>query len=217
MGFLKKLTSYFLFFSLCMCNSGGISAQENVAAFPSDQAWQNFSYQVIHVSDGDTAVVTDGNLRMRVRFAGMDAPESGQPYGKLAQKQLENLILNKKVQIKSVGYGIDPYNRQLGQVFVDGQEVALQMINSGWATYYRPRCVEYPDNKNDYDYDPRPYVDAEAKAKSARLNIWSGMMAEDLPCVYRKEKKTISAQAKDHPAKKSTHHKKNSKKFLNIF
>ncbi len=39
--------------------------------------------KVVRVVDGDTLVVLDsGNTQHRVRLAGIDTPERGQPYGK---------------------------------------------------------------------------------------------------------------------------------------
>jgi endonuclease YncB( thermonuclease family) len=154
-----------------------------------NDSWQDHSYVVIKITDGDTFVATDGNLRFRVRMAGLDAPEKAQPYGKVASTALSGMINGKNVTIQPVGSGIDPYGRVLGKVYMDGSEVALNLISQGLSTYYRPRCVEYPENKKEYDYDPRGYVEAEKMARTKKLNMWSSEVVV-LPCEFRKNKKT---------------------------
>lgn len=147
----------------------------------------NIVYKVTHVADGDTFDATDGNIIFRVRMAGIDAPEKKQPYGQMATLKLKELILDKEVAIQRIGSGRDAFNRVLGQVLIDQKDIGLEMIETGLATYYRPDCTEYPLNKKKYDYDPRPYVEAEERAKLAAKNFWSSKNL--LPCQFRKEKK----------------------------
>lgn len=153
-----------------------------IATIPLTQAQ---SYFLVKVVDGDTIVATDGNIRFKLRIAGMDAPEHDQAYGKAAKTILEKLLSNKPLQIKPVGGGIDIYGRSLGQVSIGGIDVSIVMIKMGYATYYRPKCQDYPTNADLYNYDPRAYVEAEAVAKNKKLNIWSSKYTE-LPCQYRK-------------------------------
>jgi len=151
--------------------------------------WANASdvhYRVLHVVDGDTFDATDGNIKFRVRIAGMDAPEYKQAFGKSATIELKNLIEGKDVVIQPVERGLDKYDRVLGQVLSDGKDVSLLMIQGGFAFYYRPRCRDYPDDKQLYQYDPRPYVQAEATARAAHLIVWSQGTGL-LPCQFRKE------------------------------
>ncbi len=143
-------------------------------------------YHVVHVVDGDTFDTTDGLVTFRVRVAGMDAPESKQAFGKLATVELKKLIEGKEIVIQPIGRGFDRYNRVLGQVFFEGKDISLLMIQRGFAFYYRPRCRDYPEDKQLYDYDPRPYVDAEKVARATNLVIWSNKSVT-LPCQFRKE------------------------------
>ncbi|MBX7147834.1 thermonuclease family protein [bacterium] len=149
--------------------------------------WKNFKYTVYRVSDGDTITATDGNVRFNVRIAGMDAPEKAQQYGKVASMKMRELLDNKEIQIEPVASGRDMYGRVLAKVYVNGKEVALNLIEEGYATYYRPKCEDYPANDKNYDYDPRPYVEAEKKARANKLNFWS--VKGPLPCEFRKSKK----------------------------
>lgn len=148
-------------------------------------SWKKQTYNVTKILDGDTFDATDGNITFRVRVAGMDAPEKAQPYGKLATYQLSKLLEGRKVKIRSIGEGRDMYNRILGQVYVDEEDVSILMIQQGFAAYYRPRCRDFPEDKKHYDYDPRPYVEAEKRARAERLYLWSNEQTE-LPCEFRR-------------------------------
>jgi len=164
-----------------------IFATYSTISFSADDNWQKFTYKVLKVKDGDTAVLTDGNVKFTVRFAGMDAPESGQDYGKVSTNQLSQLILEKEVKLEPVASGLERYGRVLGHVFLGDKDVSLLMVEGGYAYYYRPSCLDYPANKDKYNYDPRPYIEAEQKAKLSHKNIWSQQNIV-LPCQYRKEK-----------------------------
>lgn len=154
-------------------------------AFAQDTgSWQSHRYSVIRVTDGDTFTATDGNINFKVRIAGMDAPEKAQSYGKVATSALSSLIMGKQIAIKTVGNGLDQYGRVLGIVYVEGKDVAQEIIQQGLATYYRPRCRDYPDDKDKYNYDPRAYISAEVSARAKKMNFWSA--ANDvLPCRFR--------------------------------
>ena len=152
-----------------------------------EQPAKIYSYKVIKIQDGDTFTATDGNLKFRVRIVGMDAPEKKQPYGKVASHRLSEMILNKDVEITSVGRGMDRYGRILGIVSLAGENIAIDLINQGLATYYRPTCQDYPLGKKKYNYDPEPYIKAESEAKKKKLNIWKDPSFM-YPCKFRKRK-----------------------------
>ncbi len=153
--------------------------------FVTASAAKTYEYKVISILDGDTFFATDGNIKFRVRIAAIDAPERDQPYGRVAKHRLSQLLLKKKIQIKSIGKGVDRYGRVLGKITVEGKDVAIKMINAGLATYYRPFCKNYPANKKKYNYDPRAYINAEKKARKLKKNMWSSENTI-LPCKYRR-------------------------------
>lgn len=157
----------------------------SLSAGPETRAAVSYSYTVLKTIDGDTFDATDGNIKFRVRIAGMDAPEKGSPFSKLATVELKNRIEGKKVEIQAVGPKMDRYNRVLGRVMVDDRDVGIELIEMGLATYYRPGCVDYPRDKKSYDYDPRPYIAAEEKARAKKLRLWSDPKTI-LPCQVRR-------------------------------
>jgi endonuclease YncB( thermonuclease family) len=51
---------------------------------------------VVGVSDGDTiTVLDDTKTQHKIRFAGIDAPEKGQPYGEQSKQSLSALVFQK--------------------------------------------------------------------------------------------------------------------------
>lgn len=145
-------------------------------------------YRVIKIYDGDTVKVTDGNLELKVRLMGIDAPEYKQKYGTRSKAALSDMILGKNVSLVTGKRKLDMYNRILAHVYLNDVNVGAQMIQEGWAYYYRPYCQDYPSHKNKYNYDPRPYIQAEIKAKSKGLGVWTQARPQ-LPCLYRKKYK----------------------------
>jgi endonuclease YncB( thermonuclease family) len=82
------------------------------------------------------------DTKLTIRLVGIDAPEvshkkydPGQPFGQQSTKHLAGLVLNKPVDIKS--HGPDRYGRTLGEVFLDGNNINLEMVKSGLAEVYR--------------------------------------------------------------------------------
>ena len=127
-------------------------------------------FTVIRVYDGDTIKSKGHDIDIKVRLVGIDAPETsrkkrapGQPYGNKAKRYLAGLILNKMVDIK--GYGLCPYNRVLGIIFLDGKNINLEMVKQGLAEVYR--------GKHPHDFDIIPYRRAEVEAREAARGMWS--------------------------------------------
>src|SRR3989338_3397347 len=117
-----SVIAYFLFLTVLLCFSATVTAQGESPAVPTRL------YQVIKLIDGDTFDASDGNIKFRVRIAGMDAPEKGSPFSQLATVELGKRIEGKKVEIQTVGPKMDRYNRVLGQVMVDGRDVGIELI-----------------------------------------------------------------------------------------
>lgn len=115
------------------------------------------------IIDGDTLVI-DG---ARIRFYGIDAPESGQSCrlqgamsrcGQLASKALANKIGDRPVACEPKGR--DRYDRVVAVCRVGGEDLNAWMVAQGWAMAYRR-----------YSSD---YIQQEGQASASRLGIWQG-------------------------------------------
>jgi len=129
-------------------------------------------FKVTRVYDGDTIMAKGHDIIIYVLLAGIDAPEIGsrkqqpqQPYGQEAKKYLEELILNKVVDIKGYGIGPVPYKHLLGEIHAKDKNINIEMIKKGFAEVCRERP---PDGLN-----ITPYLEAEREAKEARRGMWS--------------------------------------------
>lgn len=130
--------------------------------------------QVVRVADGDTLTVLDDRKRQhKVRLAGVDAPERGQPFGKRAATELADLAKNKRV---SVDWNkTDRYRRIVGIVRIRPQDcpacpptldVGLALIGNGYAWHYRAYAREQTAG------DRRDYSQAEADARTRQAGLW---------------------------------------------
>lgn len=116
--------------------------------------------RVIAVADGDTMTVVDASLRQhRVRLAGIDAPESGQPHGQAARRSLGELCFRRKARVFTID--VDRYGRIVGHVHCDGVDANMAQVRSGYAWVYDKQAR-----------DP-VLTQAQAKARASRLGLWS--------------------------------------------
>lgn len=105
-----------------------------------------------YVIDGDT-LVSD---RVRIRLAGMDAPEMSQPGGAEARSHLIRLIAGGSVRIEPTGK--DKYGRVVARVYVRAGDLGQLMVRDGYAR------AAYG----------RDYAAEERAARRSRAGLWSG-------------------------------------------
>jgi len=127
------------------------------------------SYRVSRVLDGDTIEVRKGSITLKIRLVGIDAPETsrkkhmpGQPYSQQSTQLLNKLVLSKTVDVKT--YAMDRYGRALSEVFVDGNNVNLEMVKAGLAEVYRGSPAK--------GQDVGPYWNAEEDARKSGKGMW---------------------------------------------
>jgi micrococcal nuclease len=100
----------------------------------------------------------------KIRLAGIDAPERGQPFGKKSKEYLSGLVSGEDVQVDwKKG---DRYKRIVGKIIHDGQDVDLEMVRSGYAWWYRKYAGEQSP------VDGVLYEDAENKARAEKAGLW---------------------------------------------
>ena len=130
----------------------------SVFAAPS-KVVEEFSGNVIGVTDGDTIKVLVNKETVKVRLEGIDAPETGQSFGTKSKEALDKLVAGKTVTIRKTG--TDKYGRTLGVVVVDGVEANAKLVEDGWAWHYK----KYSDEKR--------LADLEVVARTAKRGLWS--------------------------------------------
>ncbi|MBF0438116.1 MAG: thermonuclease family protein [Magnetococcales bacterium] len=119
--------------------------------------WQGWVSRVV---DGDTLVVDRGARKEKIRLAGIDAPEHGQPFAEEAKRFIERRVRHQVVLIREKER--DRYGRLVAWVTQFGEEelgAALVRAGLAWRHIY-------------YSKDPN-LMALERKARQERLGLWS--------------------------------------------
>ncbi len=95
---------------------------------------------VSRVIDGDTIVLSTGE---HIRVIGENTPEKKEKGFKEAKKRLEELVLNKEVELEAEKRDKDKYGRLLRDVYINGKLVSEIMIEEGYAEV----LIYSPNNK----------------------------------------------------------------------
>lgn len=133
--------------------------------------------KVIHIADGDTiTILTLSHKQMKIRLAGIDAPEKTQPFGTKAKQTLAALTFQKRVTVEVVN--IDKYGHTIGHVYVKRLDVNAELVKQGMAWVYR----KYTNDKKLYGL--------EAEAKLAKRGLWLSQHPIE-PWLWRKGKRTL--------------------------
>lgn len=120
---------------------------------------EEFAGRVVGVADGDTITVLVGVEPRRVRLAGIDAPEKGQPFGQRAKQAVGRLVFGRTVKV--VVRGQDRYGRTLGEVLLpDGASLNERLVEEGWAWHY----IRYSKDQR--------LAEREAAARRSRRGLW---------------------------------------------
>lgn len=118
----------------------------------------------VGVADGDTCtlLLTDdagGKRTEKIRFHGIDAPESHQAYGQAAKKFVSDLIYDKDIRVEVQTR--DKYGRLVGKIFVGDTNVNLEVVKAGYAWWYRQ-----------YGAGETAIAETEEAARTARRGLW---------------------------------------------
>ena len=107
-------------FGLCF---GAISASTLAAELP----------EIVTFYDGDTVKIRDTNATYKLRITDIDAPERNQQYGKTARRALIKLCKRADIQVQLTG--VDRYQRKLGKLSCNQQDVSHFMVQEGHAWF----------------------------------------------------------------------------------
>lgn len=116
---------------------------------------------VSRVIDGDTVELRDGR---RVRYLGIDTPETDEYYYAEATAKNRELVEGKIVELQSGKRDQDEYGRFLRYVYVDGVFVNAELVAQGYAKAY----IFDPDERFS-----QVLVQLEQYAKMKNQGLWS--------------------------------------------
>ncbi|KAF3341493.1 hypothetical protein FCM35_KLT00131 [Carex littledalei] len=114
----------------------------------------NCGYRVVIINNEEILA-----REYRIRLRGIDAPEMNMEYGQEAKDELTKLIQQKPLTIHV--YGKDPYDRLVGDVYVDGIFVQERLLREGCAWHYEA-------------YDKRPaFAQWQKEARNEGRGLWA--------------------------------------------
>src|SRR3954464_7953777 len=126
--------------------------------------------QVVRVVDGDTIKVRlDGGRTERVRYIGIDTPESVKPntpvqcFAKKASHYNASLVAGRAVTLRMDAEARDRYGRLLAYVYTDGRFVNRELVARGYA-----RTMTIPPNVAHAD----EFARLATRAREAGLGLW---------------------------------------------
>lgn len=113
----------------------------------------------VGVHDGDSiTVLAAGNVQLKVRLEGIDAPELKQPFSQQSKEALSGLVFGKAVTLHVTGK--DRYKRTLAVVVAGGVNVNRELVRLGLAWRYEA-----------YSKDAA-LLAAQNAAKGAKRGLW---------------------------------------------
>lgn len=89
------------------------------------------AYKVVSVADGDSMTVQVGRSRLKLRLAGIDAPEIKQAFGRQAGQSLRQLCSGKDAQYDAIA--IDRFGRTVATVRCNGVDAGRTQVERGMA------------------------------------------------------------------------------------
>lgn len=137
-----------------------------LATLPAHSATINEVCEVVGISDGDTFTARCAGGQIRVRFQGIDAPESKQAFGNVARQYLAQLVFRQNVRIVQTK-ATRSYDRVVANVYdPTGADVGLKMIQGGLAWHYKQFAHEQTLS------DRLKYASAESTARKEKIGLW---------------------------------------------
>jgi micrococcal nuclease len=109
------------------------------------------------VIDGDTI---ETNESLKIRLKGINTPEKGSLGNDLATEYLEEVVLGNLIEFES--HGLDKYDRELGYLFVENENVNAEILRRGLGMLYY-----YEEDKYF-----KKMSEAEEYARMNGLGVW---------------------------------------------
>ncbi len=128
---------------------------------PSRNIQDSVSGRVIAVKDGDTIDILYHGRKLTIRFAHIDCPEKGQPFGQVAKKFVSDHCFNQVVTVLHQN-DYDRSKRLIGEVILtDGSNLNQELVKAGLAWHFKKYSLD------------RQYALLENEARKKRAGLWS--------------------------------------------
>lgn len=137
---------------------------------------REFSARVIVVLDGDTVLIRRSGGLVKIRLAGIDAPEKDQAFGADSRNSLSDMVKDKRVSVAS--QAVDKYGRMVAKLSVDGLDVNAEQVRRGmaWAAVgwrqNRPAPVP-PAGAYSSHHSNQALIVLQDEARHAARGLWA--------------------------------------------
>lgn len=120
--------------------------------------------KVTRVIDGDTIEVLLGQRKEKVRYIGINTPESNQPFGPEASQKNRELVEGKEIRLVKDVSERDKYGRLLRYVCVGDIFINAELVKLGYANAFTyPPDVKYSNL----------FVQLEREAREKQVGLWA--------------------------------------------
>ncbi len=124
----------------------------------------------VRVVDGDTIQVDINGYLYKVRYIGIDTPETIHPtkpveyFGKEASEKNREFVEGKTVLLEKDVSEVDKYCRLLRYVWIDGMMANAELVRLGYA-----QVVTYPPDVKYQEY----FLQLQREAQEGGLGLWA--------------------------------------------
>ena len=166
----KFLIIIFLAVTLLFCSCDLLNDDSSATPVASTADPNLVSVNVDRVIDGDTIEVMLNGTKEKIRFIGVDTPESvnpdkkrNVPYGEISSEFTKQNLEGKTVELEFDAEERDQYGRVLAYVYLDGEMFNKRLVDEGNAV-----VLTYPPNVKYTDV----FIDAQKQAREAKKGLW---------------------------------------------
>jgi endonuclease YncB( thermonuclease family) len=163
--------------SIAACAGGGTTDEPIETTPPPPPPLNLVEAQVTRVVDGDTIHVLVDGMEYRLRYIGIDTPETKhptlgvEPFGPEATQANSELVEGKTVWLEKDVSETDRYGRLLRYVYVDDLMVNEELLRRGLAKVATfPPDVKYVDD----------FLEIQRTAQEAGTGMWGQVQSEAL-------------------------------------
>lgn len=143
--------------------------------------------KVVYVDDGDTVVLLSSErVQIKMRLSSIDAPESshttkeegrvGQPFADKSKQYLSSMVKGRDVAAKC--FEPDRYERQVCELFLNGESVNRAMVRAGFAWANKANHGRYLRD--------RSVAELQEDAERRKVGLWAGRNPV-APWLWRKQ------------------------------
>jgi micrococcal nuclease len=170
----RRAVVWIVVFALLAAGGGGLLSCGKATEPGSPEAGpgQRLDGRVTKIVDGDTIHVRIGGRREKVRYIGVDTPETHKPgtlvqcYGRAASAFNARLLAGRRVELRTDAESRDRYGRLLAYVYrrPDGLFVNAELVRRGFATILTiPPNVAHADE----------FLRLQRAARQAGRGLWA--------------------------------------------